>query len=255
MWLIFDIETIPDATVGRRLLSLAPEIGDSEVRQKMLEARLKETGQTQFLKPAFHQIVAIAAALVDDNGMLRRIRPLGKSGDEESVLVVEFFRIIEEARPRLVGWNSSGFDLPVLIYRALRHGIQAESFYRVGEPYRGYRKRFDEESHIDLMDVLSNYGASARLSLHEMAHLLGVPGKLGVSGDDVEALFESGAVEAIREYCVHDVMTTVLIFGEYAWHRGWMNQTQRDNFRTSVDRLLLESNEPHWARYRANWMD
>lgn len=251
MWLVFDIETIPDAQAGRRLLGMDPGFSEQAVRQAMLQARGQETdGHSTFLKPAFHQVVAIAGALIDDEGQLRRLKPLGRSDDSEAVLVREFFRIIDDVRPRLVGWNSSGFDLPTLIYRAIRHRVVAAGFYRAGEPYHGYRKRFDEEMHLDLMDLLSGYGASARLTLHEMAMVLNIPGKLDIAGEDVLALYEAEQHERIREYCARDVLTTSLIFGHYAYHRGWWKDSMWKTFLESVERFLRDDEAGHWASYR-----
>ncbi len=249
MWVIFDIETIPDASAGRRWLDLGPELSDSAVRQAMLARRMEETGSHSFLKPAFHQVVAIAAGIVDDTGALRKVASLASPTDDEAVLVREFFRVIKESRPRLVGWNSGGFDLLVLALRAMRHGIPARTYYQLGEPYHGYRKRFDEEAHIDLMDLLSGYGAGARMSLDEMASVLGIPGKLDTHGADVMELYESGHIEAIRSYCETDVMTTALIFSAYARHREWMDADHAMTFDQSVESFLAGRHESHWKAF------
>lgn len=253
MWVIFDVETIPDADAGRRWLDLDDDLSNSEVRQAMLARRIEETGANSFLKPAFHQVVAIAAGIVDDNGKLRKVASLGSPTDDEAVLVGEFFRVIKESRPRLVGWNSGGFDLPVLALRGMRHRIPARSYYQMGEPYHGYRKRFDEESHLDLMDLLSGYGASARLSLNEMASVLGIPGKLDTDGGDVMGLYESGNIEAIRSYCETDVLTTALIFAAYAEHREWMDADQVTTFDQSVEDFFADRPESHWKKFQDRW--
>ncbi|AEJ38599.1 hypothetical protein TPY_0397 [Sulfobacillus acidophilus TPY] len=253
-WLVFDIETVPDAVAGRRWLGLAAEVDDRQVRRRMIERRREETGQaSDFLKPGFHQVVAIAAALVDQYGVLRKINALGRVGDSEEQLIRDFFQVIHDLHPRLVGWNTSGFDLPTLIYRAIRHQIPAAGFYQVGEPYHGYRKRYDEESHLDLMDLLSGYGASSRLTLDEMAAVLGVPGKLEIDGGQVLELYEAGAIDAIRHYCLHDVLTTTLVFGAYAFHRGWWKPEQYREFQQSVRRFLRETDEDHWRPFREAW--
>ncbi len=255
MWMIFDIETVPDADSGRVWLEMSNSAPDHEVRASMLQHRVEETGGgSSFLKPAFHQVVAVAAAIVDDSGSLRRLTALGRIQSPESELVTEFFRIIDEARPRLVGWNSSGFDLTTLVLRAIRHGIAAPVFYQFGEPYHGYRKRFDEESHIDLMDVFSGYGAAPRMSLHEMACMMKIPGKLGVSGKDVMDLYQGNQMKAIRDYCELDVLTTTLIFGSYAHHRQWFTADQKHSFDQSVKTFLADHQEPHWQKFTQNWL-
>ncbi len=252
-WMVFDIETVPDAQAGRRWLDLSADLPDAEVRRRMLEARREAAGQSDFLKPPFHQVAAISAALIDGDGIIRRLGPLGSSQDPEAALLRDFFQVVEEVQPRLVGWNSSGFDIPTLLYRAMRHGIQTEAFYRVGEPYHGYRKRYDEESHLDLMDILSGYGASARVTLDEMANLLGVPGKMGVDGSQVMDLYEAGELERIRHYCSHDVLTTTLVFMHYAYHRGWLDGEKRQSLWSSAKRWVLEGDPALWGSFKAAW--
>lgn len=205
------------------------------------------------VKPVFQKIVAVAAAWIAPNGAVQRLSALGETTSSEAELVGDFFRIVSERTPRLVGWNSGGFDLPVLVYRAMVHGIAAPGFYQYGEPYHGYRKRFDEESHIDLMDILSFYGASSRAKLDDVAQVLGIPGKLGVDGSQVSELFAAGQLDAIRTYCETDVLTTALIYGRYAAHRGWWDGTQCTTFEDSVAALLDTRSGTHWDAFRAAW--
>ncbi len=127
-------------------------------------------------------------------------------------------------RPTLVSWNGSGFDLPVLNYRALRHGVRAHRYWEVGETdrefrYNNYLSRFHWR-HIDLMDVLSGYGASGRGSLDTVAQLLGLPGKLGIGGAHVWSSFQRGELAAIRDYCETDVLNTYLIYLRFQLIRG-----------------------------------
>ena len=252
-WLVFDVETVPDADAGRRWLHLDGGLADRQVREMMMAARRDQTGQSDFLKPPFHQVVAISAALIDADGTMRRLGPLGQPHDDEASLLRSFFQVIDEVKPRLVGWNSSGFDIPTILYRAMRHHIVAGSFYRFGEPYHGYRKRFDEESHLDLMDLLCGYGASPRVTLDEMAAILAIPGKVGIDGSDVLTLFDEGNIARIRSYCSHDVLTTALIFMHYAFHREWLDESKRLAFFRSARQCVLEGDEKIWGPYREAW--
>lgn len=252
-WMVFDIETVPDAEMGRRWLGLGA-VDEAEVRRLMGVQRLQDTnGQSDFLKPPFHQVTAIAAALIDDAGVIRRLGPLGDPHDDEEVLLRQFFEVVKELTPRLVGWNSSGFDVPTLLYRAMRWGIPTPAFYQAGEPYHGYRKRFDEESHLDLMDILSGYGASPRASLNEAALLVGVPGKLGVDGSAVADLFDGGQIDRIRQYCSHDVLTTALVFMHYAYHRGWIDAGGLQTFLDSARKWVGEDESQIWQPFRDAW--
>ncbi len=243
---MFDTETIPDIPALRHLQNANPELTDDEV---IAAAQTDDRP----VKPGLQCIVAVAGAWIAPNGTLRQLRALGDPGWSETELVRETFRIISEGHPQLVGWNTSGFDLPVLVYRAMVHQIAAPGFYQFGEPYHGYRKRFDEESHIDLMDILSFYGASPRLKLDEMATVLGIPGKLGIDGSQVWPLYQVGELEAIRTYCTSDVLTTALVYGRYALHRGWWDETQMTTFEESVAAWLDAQDGPTWTAFRTAW--
>ncbi|AEJ40941.1 putative 3'-5' exonuclease [Sulfobacillus acidophilus TPY] len=243
---VFDIETIPDLETVRRAWNVDATVLDNSLRDQW-------ASEERPIKPAWQQIVAIAGAWIEPNGALRYLGALGSENDSEAALVRIFFQVVARHRPRLVGWNSGGFDLPVLVYRAMVHRIPAPAFYQIGEPYHSYRKRFDEESHIDLMDVLSFYGASPRLKLDEMAQVLGIPGKLGVDGGQVWDLYQSGDLATIRRYCMTDVLTTALIYSRYAEHRGWCSADQVTTFEQSVVAWLEAQDDPIWARFLDQW--
>jgi predicted PolB exonuclease-like 3'-5' exonuclease len=112
----------------------------------------------------------------------------------------------------LVSWNGGGFDLPVLHYRALKHGIQAERYWNIHNfRYDNYLNRFHER-HTDLMDVLAAYQPRAYASLDDIATMLGFPGKLGMSGDKVwQTYLQEGGIQKIRDYCETDVLNTYLM--------------------------------------------
>ena len=108
-----------------------------------------------------------------------------------------FFDGIEKYTPQLVSWNGSGFDLPVLHYRALVHGIPGCCYWDTGEndrefKFNNYLARFHAR-HTDLMDVLAGYQNRAWAPLDEIAQLCGLPGKLGMDGSQVVRRLSSAA--------------------------------------------------------------
>ncbi len=58
----------------------------------------------------------------------------------------------------------------------------------------------------------------------------------------------------IRRYCLSDVLTTALIYGRYAEHRGWWNAEQGQRFEGSVQDGLVAHANAYWQRYRAAWV-
>ena len=118
---VFDIETIPDVELGRRLYNL-DGLTDKQVGYVMQTKRREESG-SEFLSLEQHRVVAISIAWRHKDSF--KVWSLGEPNAPEAEIIQRFFDGIDKYSPDLVSWNGSGFDLPVLHYRALKHGIQA----------------------------------------------------------------------------------------------------------------------------------
>jgi 3'-5' exonuclease len=220
----------------------------------MFTLRRQRSGD-EFLPHAQQRIVAISCALRSREGI--RIWSLGDAASEERELVERFFDGIERFTPVLVSWNGCGFDLPVLHYRALKAGVQATRYWDVGEEdtafrYNNYLGRFHWR-HIDLMDVLSAHHSRARSSLADTAALLGLPGKLGMSGAQVFDAWLAADLAGIRRYCEIDVLNTYLIYLRFELMRGRLNRERHAEETERVRALLRESTEPHFVEYLKAW--
>jgi 3'-5' exonuclease len=251
--LVFDIETIPDVELGRRLLGIT-DLSDEEVAKAMVARRRQESG-TEFLPHVQQRIVAIACAMRRDDSF--HLWSIGELATSESELVRRFFEGIEKYSPELVSWNGGGFDLPVLHYRALKAGVQAERYWETGEAdssfrYNNYLNRFHWR-HMDLMDVLSAYQNRARASLEDMACLLGLPGKLGFSGAQVWDAWLAGKLDAIRRYCETDVLNTYLVYLRFELMRARFTRERHTEEVERVRTFLRSSREPHLAEFLHAW--
>src|SRR3989344_3464800 len=150
--LAFDIETIPDVATGRRLHGL-DGLSDKDVARVMYANRREQTGDSEFLRHHLHRIVTISAVLRQGDTM--RVWSLGDAASDEAELIRRFFDGIEKYTPTLVSWNGGGFDLPVLHYRALLHGISAPRYWDTGDndrefKWNNYLSRYHAR-HTDLM--------------------------------------------------------------------------------------------------------
>lgn len=251
--LVFDIETIPDVELGRRLHDL-DGIEDAQVAQIMLTRRRQDTG-TEFLSLEQHRVVAISVALRSRDAF--RVWTLGEPQSGEAEIIARFFEGIEKYSPDLVSWNGSGFDLPVLHYRALRHGIVAPRYWETGDGdqafrYNNYLSRYHWR-HLDLMDVLSGFQHRARAGLDAVAVLLGLPGKLGMAGDQVWTQYSAGNIEAIRNYCETDVLNTYLIYLRFELFRGRLSADEHAAEITRMREYLGAQGKPHLAEFLAAW--
>jgi len=251
--LVFDIETVPDVALGRRLHGL-DGLSDAQVARAMFTLRRQETG-SDFLSHEQHRVVAISCVLRSKDSL--RIWSLGEPESSEQELIERFFDGIERFSPDLVSWNGGGFDLPVLHYRALKAGVQASRYWETGAEdasfrYNNYLSRYHWR-HIDVMDVLSGYQPRARASLSDIASLLGLPGKLGFSGDKVADAFLAGEIVAIRRYCETDVLNTFLIYLRFELMRGNLTRERYAEEVARVKALLRASPEPHFAEFLRVW--
>ena len=251
--LAFDIETVPDVDSGRRLLGL-DELGDAEVARIMRQRQQQASG-TDLMRHHLNRIVAIAVVLRSAERF--RVWSLGDAESSESELVQRFFDGIERYSPNLVSWNGSGFDLPVLHYRALLHGVNAPRYWESGSDDQGFRwnnylNRFHER-HTDLMDVLAGYQPRAFAPLDEIARMLGFPGKLGMDGSGVWDAHVAGRIERIRAYCETDALNTFLVFLRYEMMRGRLTAAAYEGECRIVRDGLAGDARGHIAEFLQAW--
>ena len=259
---VFDIETVPDTDAVPALTGFVdPDIAAR--RAELVRYHLEATkGNNPFPRQPFHRIVAIAflEAEIDRDGpgetyLLHELRAGGEADWDERKLIEGFFTYFERIKPRLISFNGRTFDLPVLRYRAMVHGIAAPYLYSSGDKWNSYSSRYSPDWHCDLLEVLSDYGASSRVRLNEVCAALGLPGKFGPSGADVTDMYDAGRIGEIRDYCETDVLNTYLVYLRHQLHTGGM---AKEAYNRAVADLvtMLESGRaerPHLGAFLAAW--
>jgi 3'-5' exonuclease len=251
--LVFDIETIPDTDLGRRLFDLHG-LTDEQVAQIMFTKRRQDTG-SDFLPHEQQRIVAISVVLRHRDGL--KVWSLGEIDATEKEIIERFYDGLEKYSPDLVSWNGSGFDLPVLHYRSLLHSVPASRYWETGEHdqsfrWNNYLSRFHWR-HMDLMDILSGFQGRGRASLQSVATLLGLPGKLGMSGAQVFDAYHRGELAAIRNYCETDVLNTYLIYLRFELIRGKLTPAEHAAELARARKYLVDSDAPHLREFAAAW--
>jgi predicted PolB exonuclease-like 3'-5' exonuclease len=231
--LVFDIETVPDVAGLRKLNSIAAEISDEQVAAMAFQRRRQATGN-DFIQLHLQRVVAISCALRDRDTF--RVWSLGEPADGEAQLIQRFFDGIEKYSPQIVSWNGGGFDLPVLHYRGMLHGVRAVRYWDQGEDDRefkwnNYISRYHAR-HLDLMDLLAMYQPRGAAPLDQFAQLLGFPGKIGLEGSQVWQAWQDGNIAQIRGYCEADKYQQEIDF---------------------VRATLGKSTDPHWLEFLELW--
>lgn len=267
--LVFDIETIPDAQGIRRLENIPNSISDIEVVNQALAKRKEATG-SEFMPLHLHQVVAISCVIrrTTREGVPQfKVGSLGQHDSSEQEIIQAFYDLIEKYTPQLVSWNGSGFDLPVLHYRGLLHGVTASRYWEMGEggdsdsrdfKWNNYISRYHMR-HLDLMDLLAKFSPRANAPLDALAKLCGFPGKMGMDGSQVWQGYLDGQIKEIRDYCETDVVNTYLLYTRFQRMRGGISTEEYDEeIRFVQAELLKESKTPSgafWQEYLAGFSE
>ncbi len=230
---VFDIETIPDADLIRKTLLIEGE--DVDVSLKAMNEQEVKNGSS-FLPLPYHKIVAISAVISDDFGVFKKVSSI--DGVDEKEMISNFLGFLDKYNPKLISFNGRSFDVPLLMIRAMKYSLTCNAYFEVENVELGkskwdnYRYRFSQRFHIDLMDHISEFGATRGLKLDVLCSLIGAPGKYDVSGDQVMELFYNGEIEKIKEYCESDVLNTYWLFLKYELLKG---NIVIEDFKRSLD--------------------
>ena len=256
--LVFDIETIPDVDGLRRLNALPPALSDEEVAELAFQQRRARTGN-DFLQLHLQRVVTISCVLRTVDGF--KVWSLSEPKLGEGEIIQRFFDGIEKFTPQIVSWNGSGFDLPVLHYRGMLHGVSAPRYWDLGEgdyadsrdfKWNNYFSRYHMR-HLDLMDLLAMYNPRANAPLDDLAKLYGFPGKLGMDGGKVWEAFHAGRIDEIRDYCETDVVNTYLVYNRFRRMRGELTADEERQEGEFIKARLAEIEAPHWQEFLAAW--
>lgn len=215
---MLDVETVVDLEIVAEGASMA------EAARRLLPP--VDGSRPYFPPPPCWRVVCAASLAIDDQACVAKATAL--VGGDEAAIVRAVWRSIHEPRPvttstdasppnefTIVTWNGRHFDMPVLVARAMRHGIRTPWWYQE----RGARYRYSIEAHLDLLDELTDHGAADRSSLAQWSALVGGPEKLA-SGADVAAMFASGSNDQIARYCLGDVRALAHVHAAYMRTRG-----------------------------------
>ena len=178
----------------------------------------------KFPKHIYHTIICIGALVAHRESDHWAVDALGAPhvGERtEKQLIASFCGKIAELKPQLVTFNGNTFDLPVLRYRAMIHGVSAP-----GLAARLYFNRYTEDA-VDLCDILSSFAPHTKTSLDELSKIMSLPRKPeGIDGSEVERYFLEGRIKEIAHYCETDVINTYRVWLRYELFRGRLTESE-----------------------------
>lgn len=258
-YLVFDIESAADAPLVAKLKYSGEPLSPAEAVGRF-RAELAEKFDSDFIPYTFQVPVSVAVAKVAGDFQLLDVVALDEPQYRPHVITENFWRGWERYRqPTLVSFNGRSFDLPLLELAAFRYGLSLPRWFNSGgKSFEQPRNRYNATAHIDLYDLLTNFGATRFTGgLNLAANLLGKPGKMDVQGHMVQDLYDAGRLAEINDYCRCDVLDTYFVFLR---SRVLLGHLALDKEQALVDqtKTWLEGKAeqiPAYRNYLAQWGD
>jgi hypothetical protein len=213
-YLVFDIESVADGALVARLRYPGEDL-DGATAIARYRAELMAAHDSDFIPYTFQLPISVAVAKVAGDFTLLDVAVLDEPQFRPHVITENFWRGWERyRRPTLVTFNGRTFDLPLLELAAYRYGLSVPAWFNLGaKSFEQCRNRFNLEAHLDLQELLTNFGSSRFTGgLNLAANLLGKPGKMDVQGHMVQDLYNDGKLAEINDYCRCDALDTYFVF-------------------------------------------
>jgi predicted PolB exonuclease-like 3'-5' exonuclease len=213
-YLVFDIETVADAPLVAKLRYPGQGLDPAEAVGRY-RAELMVKYESDFIPYTFQVPISVAVGKVTADFRLADVVVLDEPQFRPHVITENFWRGWDKYhRPTLVSFNGRGFDVPLLELAAFRYGVSIPGWFQPGAKASDQpRSRYNVAAHIDLCELLTNFGCTRfQGGLNLAANLLGKPGKMDVQGDMVQGLYDEGRLAEINDYCRCDVLDTYFVF-------------------------------------------
>ena len=212
-YLVFDVETVADAPLVAKLRYAGQSL-DPAAAVRRYRDELMEKYESDFIPYSFQIPISVAVGKVTAEFRLEDVVVLDEPQFRPHVITENFWRGWEKyRRPTLVSFNGRGFDLPLLELAAFRYGVSVPGWFQgSGKSFDQPRNRYNTTAHVDLCELLTNFGATRFTGgLNLAANLLGKPGKMEVQGDMVQDMYDAGRLVEINDYCRCDVLDTYFV--------------------------------------------
>lgn len=258
-FLIFDVEAVGDGDLISKVKYAGQGLNAEQALQKFRDELIEKTGK-DVLPPTFVLPISVAVAKVSSSFQLIDLTVLDEPEFRPAVITKGFWTGWRHyGRPTIVTFNGRGYDIPVLEFAAFRYGMSLPDWFNVSAPaYEQFRNRYNKTSHIDMMDLFSNFGAT-RLSggLNLLANLIGKPGKSGIDGSQVQDMYLNGQAQAINDYCRCDVLDTYFVFLRSRVLTGQLSLEEEQTRVIETKRWLEDraESQPAFRHYLQEWGD
>jgi len=215
--LFLDIETVPQYADYNSLPRDWKELWDTKATS-LLKYHEEDTKETIYHRAGiyaeFGKIICVSCGFIFGNGADKKIILKSFSGENESVLLVEFCEMLSkwtaanDEQKFLCAHNGKEFDFPYLCRRLIINGLPIPAILNTSG------KKPWEVCHLDTLELWKFGDFKSFTSLNLLAHTLGIPTpKDDIDGSKVWSVFWNDRdLQRIVNYCQKDVVTVAQIF-------------------------------------------
>ena len=258
-YLVFDVESVADPELVAKLRYPDEAVEPAQAVRRYRD-ELMEKYESDFIPYTYQVPVSVAAAKLAGDYRLIDLVVLDEPQFRPHVITDYFWRGWEKyRRPTLVSFNGRSFDVPLLELAAFRYGLSVPGWFQLGgKSFEQPRNRFNQRSHIDLCELLTNFGSTRFTGgLNLAANLLGKPGKMGTQGNMVQDMFDAGKLAEINDYCRCDVLDTYFVFLRTRVLVGQLSLDQEQAIVAQTKNWLQEQSDatPAYGLYLEKWGD
>ena len=258
-YLVFDVESAADGALISRIRYPGENLSPADAIRRYRD-ELMAKYETDFIPYTFQVPIAVSIAKVGGDFRLIDLVSLDEPQFRPHILTEHFWRGWEVYRhPTLVSFNGRTFDIPLLELAAFRYGIGLANWFNMtGKSYEQPRNRYNLGHHLDLHDVLTNFGAckfTGGLNLAE--NIVGKPGKMAIQGYMVQDLRDQGRSAEVADYCRCDVLDTYFVFLRSSVLLGTLTLDAEQQLVAETKQWLAEraDKNPVYAEYLSQWGD
>ena len=259
-YLVFDVESVADAPLVAKL-RYAGQALEPAAAVRRYRDELMEKYESDFIPYSFQVPISVVVGKVTADFRLEDVVVLDEPQFRPHVITENFWRGWEKyRRPTLVSFNGRGFDLPLLELAAFRYGISVPGWFQgAGKSFDQPRNRYNTTAHIDLCELLTNFGSTRFTGgLNLAANLLGKPGKMDIQGDMVQDMYDAGRLAEINDYCRCDVLDTYFVLPAHSGALRASLTLDAEQQLIAQTKQWLESkadNSPAFRTYLDHWGD
>ncbi len=258
-YLVFDVESVAEPELVAKLRYPGESVEPVQAVRRYRD-ELMEKYQSDFIPYTYQVPISVAAAKLTSDYHLIDLVVLDEPEFRPHVITDYFWRGWERyRRPTLVSFNGRSFDVPLLELAAFRYGLSVPGwFQQSGKSFEQPRNRFNQRSHVDLYELLTNFGSTRFTGgLNLAANLLGKPGKMDTQGNMVQDMFDAGKLAEINDYCRCDVLDTYFVFLRTRVLVGQLSLDQEQAIVSQTKNWLQERADatPVYGLYLEKWGD